>query len=177
MCLYWALKYSIVAGVTWGTMPENLKISWNATSMNCNDVMAQGFKIKHPTNGLYISSIDAGDVVEGAAALRVVLGAAPTYFKLTRSTSFASYIVLQNMVTSNLLRHSDNYFWEDALTATTENFACSVVEAKGGESFHITYIGVYGGVVGYNSTSNRLIRSQVGDSTAVAWQISNYLSE
>jgi hypothetical protein len=68
MCLYRALKYSIVPFVTWGTMPANLKSSCDAASMDCNNVLAQGLKIKHPTNGLFVSSTSLGDAIEGAPA-------------------------------------------------------------------------------------------------------------
>jgi hypothetical protein len=167
MCLYWALKYSIVPCVTWGTMPGNLMSSWDAASMDCNNVLAQGFKIKHPKNGLYISSTSAGDVIEGAPATRSVLSSTPELFVLAQSTSVAGFIGFKNKSTSNLFRFSANYYYEDVLTA-------SMKEVTGGVSFRIT--GAGGEIVGYDATSNRLMTTQVGQAMDVAWQFSNYLS-
>jgi hypothetical protein len=174
MCLYWALKYSIVPFATWGTLPDNLKSSYAAASMDCNNVLAQGFKIKHPKNGLYISSTSVGDVIEGAAATRGVLSPTPELFVLAQSFSVSGFIVLKNKATSNLLRYSANYYYEDVLTASISNFAYTMKEVTGGVSFRIT--GAGGAIVGYDGTSNRLMSTQVGQAMDVAWQFSNYLS-
>jgi hypothetical protein len=80
MCHYWQLKYSLVHGFTTGTIPSAYKTAWNNAALNCNYVVAQGFKIKHPTNELYISSKYVGDVIEGAAASRSVLSSTPELF-------------------------------------------------------------------------------------------------
>jgi hypothetical protein len=175
MCLYWALKYSIVPFVSWGTMPGHLMSSWNYAAMDCNTVLAQGFKIKHPKNGLYISSTFAGDVIEGAPAMRSVLSSTPELFVLTQSTAVSGgFIILKNKANSNLFRYSANYYYEDVLTASTLNFAYIMKEVTGGVSFRIT--GAGGEIVGYDATSNRLTRTQVGQAMDVAWQFSNYLS-
>jgi hypothetical protein len=122
---------SEIPGVSWGSLPSAYQPAWNSATLNCNTVLANGFKIKHPTNGLYIATVSAGDVVGGVAALRYDLSATPAFSCLPLNLHITR-LILKNKASTKLFRQNASYAYEQPLGTTTSDFAFTIVKALGG---------------------------------------------
>jgi hypothetical protein len=141
-------------------------------SMGCNAIIKQGYKLQHP-NGLYLTAVAANDVVEGWATFRLTLSASATLLKQKDTNTTTGYIHFKDVLLGKWVRSSASYLYEQAVTATISNFQFRAVQAAVGK-FYYYNVKVY--VIGYNATLNRLTLVSLTDPSAVAWQVSNYLS-